>query len=241
MEQIKDYVLVTEAEIQADLVEEFRPVVGYENYYLVSSHGNVKSIRMGLHRVMKQANTKGYKAINLKVKGKAIMKKVHRLVAEAFIPNPNDYPLINHLDSDKTNNKVSNLEWSTSKLNTAHGIKFGNIKISGEDSPNTDLTNDDVMEIRRLFSESCISINELGIKYNKKIGTIQNIVNNKSWLHLPLGKTAKERNWEKYKSVRKDLAEGFSHKNLMLKYKISRATFDRIRYYTTYLDKKGWV
>lgn len=113
--------------------EEWRPVVGYENY-MVSNTGKIRSVghwRKGKAnsrawhkgKILKpHISNRGYLRVGVQCKdSKTHMVSVHRLVAEAFIPNPNELPEINHLDEDKTNNNVSNLEWSTS----SHNINWG--------------------------------------------------------------------------------------------------------------------
>jgi len=101
-------------------MKSWKPVVGYEEYYIVSSEGEVFSLRT--NKIMREFNSpQGYKRVELNVGGMAIKKSVHRLVAEAFIPNPNNYPVINHKDENPQNNNVDNLEWCTYKYNTNYG------------------------------------------------------------------------------------------------------------------------
>ena len=101
-------------------MEMWKPICGYENY-IVSKSGEVKNIATGT--VLKQhGNGKGYLHVCLydsNHKAKTIM--VHRIVAKTFIPNPNNLPQVNHIDEDKTNNHVNNLEWVTSEQNINHG------------------------------------------------------------------------------------------------------------------------
>ena len=105
----------------------FLPVPGYENY-LVSNNGVVVStIRHGKRcfEVLPQRTEKqGYKNVTLHKDGKNHTLKVHRLVAMAFIPNPNNYPQVNHKDEDKGNNCLENLEWCTAKYNSNYGTKI---------------------------------------------------------------------------------------------------------------------
>lgn len=102
-------------------MKEWKPVVGYEDYYLVSSEGEVLSLRSNrILTVVKFYNSE-YKAVELNVHGKAKKMLVHRIVAEAFIPNPNNYPIINHKDENPANNCVDNLEWCTYKYNSNYG------------------------------------------------------------------------------------------------------------------------
>ena len=74
-------------------------------------------------KLFRYTNNKGYQMIHLRAKNKSKLYSIHRLVAEAFIENPNNYPQINHKDEDKTNNCVSNLEWCTCKYNNNYGAK----------------------------------------------------------------------------------------------------------------------
>lgn len=104
--------------------EVWKPVKGYEGLYEVSSIGRVRSVKRNL--VMHpQPRKHGYLGIQLhgrggNAKGFRTMS-VHRLVAEAFIPNPNDLPEVNHIDEDKTNNRVENLQWVSHIDNTNYG------------------------------------------------------------------------------------------------------------------------
>lgn len=113
--------------------EMWRPIEGYEGLYEVSNKGRVKSlerysIRFGHQKELVgeklmslQKSSAGYMMVHLSNKGKRTTKSVHRLVAQAFIPNPQGLPLINHKDEDPTNNHVENLEWCTQKYNVNYG------------------------------------------------------------------------------------------------------------------------
>ena len=107
------------------MVEQWRPIDGYEGYYLVSSMGRVIALPNSHHKAPLLMKLKpercGYLKIGLSMNNKQKFLLVHRLVAKAFIPNPNDYPFINHIDENKKNNCVENLEWCTAKMNVNHG------------------------------------------------------------------------------------------------------------------------
>lgn len=102
--------------------EIWESVNGYEGLYEVSNLGRVRSLKRATTSgvVLKQTVKHGYMHVCLSKEGKPSTKSVHRLVAEAFIANPMDKPVVNHLDGDKTNNAVSNLEWATYSENELH-------------------------------------------------------------------------------------------------------------------------
>ena len=113
-------------------MELWKPIKGYEGYYEVSNLGNIRSVdRMVKHskggmRVYKGSiltptlNVDGYETVHLSKFNVSRMKRVHRLVAEAFIPNPNNLPTVNHKDENKMNNSAENLEW----MSIADNIKY---------------------------------------------------------------------------------------------------------------------
>ena len=115
--------------------EVWKDVVGYEGLYKVSDRGNVYSVvrissigrRIGGLILKPRSLRNGYLHVNLCKNGKVKTKSIHRLVAEAFIPNPNNFPEVNHLDENKINNELSNLEWCTSKYNSNYGTSIERI------------------------------------------------------------------------------------------------------------------
>lgn len=99
------------------MIEIFKDIEGYEDYQ-ISNLGNVKSLRFGKEKILKPVKDgKKYLQVVLYKQGKNKVCKVHRLVAQAFIPNSQNLPQINHKDEDKTNNQVNNLEWCDCQYN----------------------------------------------------------------------------------------------------------------------------
>ena len=109
--------------------ETWKDIVGYERLYQISSSGKVKSFpRYGTktkdERILNQyKNRYGYMYVVLYKDGKRKIKTTHQLVAQAFIPNPENKPQANHINGDKTNNRVENLEWVTASENKLHSYK----------------------------------------------------------------------------------------------------------------------
>ena len=106
------------------MTEIWKDIVGYEGLYQVSNLGRVKSVKR--NKILSQKhNWDGYLRIQLWRNNKNKYVSIHRLVAEAFIENPNKKPFINHIDGNKQNNNVDNLEWCTQKENIKHAFDNG--------------------------------------------------------------------------------------------------------------------
>ena len=121
------------------MIEEWRPVVGYEGLYEVSNTGKVRSLdryvkngcsyRLHKGKVISLLKGEyGYIQVNLYYNGKNYKKYVHRLVAEAFLPNPDNLPQVNHKDEVKSNNCVDNLEWCSAKYNVNYGTRKDKVR-----------------------------------------------------------------------------------------------------------------
>ena len=98
--------------------KEWRDIKGYEGLYKISSNGEIYSLISGKERKLKISKSNGYVLIDLYKDGIGKWYRVHRLVAEAFIPNPNNLPIVMHLDNNKQNNHYTNLKWGTISENT---------------------------------------------------------------------------------------------------------------------------
>ena len=116
------------------MIEEWRPIEGYEGLYEVSNTGQVRSLdryvknnysyRLQKGKVLSpEKNKDGYLLVSLCCNGKQNLRTVHRLVAQAFIPNPNNLPQVNHKDENKSNNRVDNLEWCDQAYNNLYGTR----------------------------------------------------------------------------------------------------------------------
>ena len=109
--------------------EQWKPIQEFNGEYEVSNLGRVRSMKRYygvVGRIMPQTiQRKGYYAVTFWMNNKAYCRKVHRLVIEAFTPNPDSLPCINHIDGNKLNNHVSNLEWCTYQANMQHAVRTG--------------------------------------------------------------------------------------------------------------------
>ena len=120
--------------IMIDIIEEWRPVVGYEGLYEVSNTGRVRSLdryvrsksksyRLQKGSILSPSTSNGYLYVILQASQVTRKFRIHRLVAQAFLPNPDNLPQVNHKDEDKLNNRVDNLEWCTVKYNNNYGTR----------------------------------------------------------------------------------------------------------------------
>jgi len=179
-----------------DTKEIWKPVKDYENFYQVSNYGQVRSIdrtevckdgvvRFRKGRILRpHQNYVGYLWVSFCTNDIRKKKKIHRLVAQCFISNPEDKPYVNHKDGNKQNNHVDNLEWVTPKENAHHAIENNlTTLLRGEKSPTNKLSSDNVLEIRSLINEG-VNVKELAKKYGVHTSTIYRIKHNKSWSWL---------------------------------------------------------
>lgn len=135
--------------------------------------GRWKDGRYLRHTIMKN----GYNVVTLyRNGGKKFL--VHRLIAETFIPNPKKLSDVNHKNFDKSDNRIENLEWTTHAENTHHAARNGRYKSI------TKLTEEEVIEIRRLYKKGGIFQRELAVRFNIDQTVISDIILNRVWKHI---------------------------------------------------------
>ena len=128
--------------------EEWR---NFSEHYQISTYGRVKSFWGKTPKILKpQLHCTGYLCIGLRLNGKRKICRIHRLVAEVFIPNPDNKPQVNHGDGHPLNNHLSNLTWATGSENTQHAYATG-LRKSGEENFNAELTHEQVEWCRNAF------------------------------------------------------------------------------------------
>lgn len=180
--------------------EEWRNVVGYEGYYLVSNLGRVKSLsrlrkRRSKDVILKQTdNGKGYKFVGLTKNRKSERKYVHRLVLKAFVGECGNKEC-NHINGIKSDNRLSNLEWVTKSENGKHAYKMGLNKVTDYQKEQTSKANrgsgyganklveDDIIKIRKM-RKSGMTYQAISEEFNVCRQSIGYIIRGKTWTHV---------------------------------------------------------
>lgn len=178
-------------------VEVWKSVKGYEGLYEVSTFGRVKALSRTYtdkngrvstikERIMKQSiGNAGYWQTALRRNGVSSTTNIHRTLAETFVPNPDKKPFVNHIDGNKTNNEISNLEWVTHEENIKHAAKNGLMK-KGESHHGSKLDGDKVRFIRSNVTTNGgkMSYRELGAMFGVSRHVLQCAVYRRTWTHV---------------------------------------------------------
>ena len=166
--------------------EIWKPVKGFDDYF-ISNKGRVKSTKHKKPKIRKHSvsnySTK-YPCVVLSKNNKPKCLFVHKLVAQAFIPNTENKPNVNHIDGDKKNNNVNNLEWVTPKENTRHAINNGLFVLKEQGGVKNHMSNinrNDVLDIYNTYMMGCFSQREVADAFNVSDTTVWRIVNKKAY------------------------------------------------------------
>lgn len=173
-------------------------IIGYEGLYEISKNLDIvskdrykkrKQTEIFIKgRVLKQSlDSWGYKQVSLYKDANKKSYKVHRLIAAAFIPNPENKPCINHKNGIKTDNRVENLEWCTDKENFNHAIENNLIVNHGENNKFSKLTDEKIKEIFKLRDYGMTHY-EISKKFKVSRPVISNILSRKYWKHVEIKK-----------------------------------------------------
>src|ERR1035437_8068404 len=162
----------------------------YKNtYYEVSDFGHIRSIE---HTIIRSNNSphlcrlktlkpatdsKGYLRVGMSINGKLNIFKVHRLVGECFVDNPNNLPQINHKDGIKSNNYPSNLEWCTNRENIIHAYKFGLINIKFGENHHRSVINEEIILKSKELRLQGLSFKTIASKFSVNRSTISRALN----------------------------------------------------------------
>jgi len=170
--------------------EIWKDIEGYNGKYQVSNFGRIKSIipwNGTNERILFQQNLHGYYRVGLYLNKKNKHSSVHRLVGQAFIPNADNLPYINHKNGHTLENFVENLEWVTPQQNIQHAFRTGLYdleKRKGERNPQSKLTEEKVREIRQVYDGKENNYKNLGKKYDVSSVLIRYVVKNMYWKHV---------------------------------------------------------
>ena len=164
-----------------------KPIIGYEGIYTISTEGEVYNVLR--NRFLKGWSTKqGYMRVKLSKAGSIPTdESKHRLVASHFIDNPENKPEVNHLDGNKSNNSISNLEWCTVQQNTRHAIDVTKTMIcanwKGDKNPLVTLDYGLVYSIK-FGVLSRLPIKTLASMFGLRQDTFRKILRNETWNHV---------------------------------------------------------
>lgn len=185
---------VTRKELELEI---WKNIPGWEGYYQASNIGRIRSLDRIVYskegrkftfkgKILKpRRNKRGYFYLGLHKGGKIKSCTVHRLIALTFIPNPLNYPQVHHRDDNQVDNNVNNLKWGTISQNSHDAIKNGRwAPMIGEKSPLSKLTEEQVIEIKRLWHIRAMSQKNIGKKFGIVQQHVSEIVNNIVWKHL---------------------------------------------------------
>lgn len=177
--------------------EIWKPIKNYEGLYEVSNNGRIRSVdrvvefntaygkqeRFFKGKIISQHfdGKKNYLFVILSKNGKQKMRNVHRIVAENFISNPKNYPEVNHIDENKTNNNVGNLEWCDHKYNNNYGIK--SFASKGERNAMNKFSEETIKEIRSVYihRDKEFGLTPLSKKYGISLSHLCSIVKGRRW------------------------------------------------------------
>lgn len=168
-------------------------VVGWEGVYEVSSLGRVRRANT-LNVLRGRMDRDGYRLFCLSLRRlgrRHTNAKGHRLVAEAFLPNPSNKPQVNHLNNDRSDNRVENLEWATASENTKHAYKTGSLTQRGVRNNASKLTPEKVIQIRQMWAARKMrgrwgkpTICEIAAEFCVSSSCIKNVVYQGYWSHV---------------------------------------------------------
>jgi hypothetical protein len=158
-------------------------IKGFENY-AVDDQGNIfslpKKTRKGIRILKSTVGKNGYPMLDLCKDGEIKRFLVHRLIAQTLLPNPNNKEQVNHINGNKLDNRLENLEWNTRSENQKHAIKIGLRSAKGEKNSQCKITEQEVLYIRNSEEKGSILAKKLNISQT----TISQIRNGKTWTHI---------------------------------------------------------
>jgi hypothetical protein len=160
-----------------------KEIEGTNGLYMASEDGRIYSVRAGRY-LTPSTTPSGYFGVNIR-RTRITHKKVHRLIAETFLPAQEGKPDVNHKNGIKTDNRVDNLEWVTRSENIQHSINVTRTFPLGEKRSWAILNNKDVLEIKSLLKKG-ERVSKIAKQFNVSVSTIRKIINGLMWKHVAL-------------------------------------------------------
>lgn len=165
--------------------EEWKDIEDLDSVYQVSNFGRVR--KKSNHRIKAIVWDGRYYKFGYDYPKDGMEHKgwyrVHRAVAKAFIPNPLNKKTVNHIDGDRRNNRVDNLEWATYKEQSEHSVRVLKNQC-GENNYNAQYTNEQVREIRRLFEKEGWTVSQIKERFGGRVSNIRKILNYERWKYI---------------------------------------------------------
>lgn len=224
----------------------------HETDYTIDTQGNIYSIKRKKY-IKPVPDKDGYLRVNLYLNKKMYTKKVHRLVAIAFIPNPLNLPVVNHLDCDILNNDVSNLEWTTFEGNTEHARQHGLLKGAinpnpkkGEEHHNALITEANANKIINALLDKK-SVAEISSTLGINKGIVYDILYKRAWKHLTKDIVFPAREYKYSKELKENISnlvkKGCTNKYIFKTLNLERnnTTNDIVKRIRKKLLNEGWV
>jgi hypothetical protein len=160
--------------------------ISFAPNYFVSTEGKIFSRNHAKTKELKEmkltTQSNGY--LTVRLSRNYGIHYVHRLIAISFIPNPDNKPTVNHKNSNKADNCVSNLEWATYQENHRHSFNNGRKAACGEKAAKSKVTEIDVKNIRNSYIPRIVTYMDLAIKFNLSWWQIRSIIKRKHWKHI---------------------------------------------------------
>lgn len=166
--------------------EQVKWIVGFEGDYAITDLGRVFSFKSGLNEAVELQGSvmnTGYRRINPRRNGKSIWTDVHVAVLEAFVGPRPEGCVCRHLNGDKLDNRLENLRWGSRSENNLDAVRHGTHNM-GEKHHFTTMTEDDVIEMRRLRRDTNLTYREIGERYDVGTKSAWRIINRKTWKHV---------------------------------------------------------
>lgn len=172
------------------MTEIWKDIDEYDGVYQVSSFGSIRNTGIGISsaKILKpHLGTTGYYYVNLSKKSKVKLHKIHRTVARHFLTFNTAKNIVNHIDGNKLNNYVSNLEWCTSTENNRHARVLGlAVDVKGEQCGKSKFSNKEVLLMRSLCPDDWTAqhLKTLAIQFNTSHQNVRAIINRQAWKHI---------------------------------------------------------